>query len=153
MKSEVCERLRGSYRRQSLLWASAGQMRIYVHPQVNWSFPYVAIKSHFAGHRSSRTWVYYRGVRARNCQLRHVGSGLSVGNAAIYEGDSKAVAELGNNEGVYVDKTTFKLHMGKPKAIPASEALAKGAHEVSTGAIIFRHDGKVYLMDAKPATE
>jgi len=31
--------------------------------------------------------------------------------------------------------------------------LAKGAHEVTTGAIIFRHDGKVYLADAKPATE
>jgi hypothetical protein len=67
--------------------------------------------------------------------------------------DSQAIAELGNNEGVYVDKTTFKLHMGKPKAIPASEVLAKGAHEVSTGAIIFRQDGKVYLLDAKPATE
>ena len=81
------------------------------------------------------------------------GPGSQLGMPQYMKADSKAVAELGNNEGVYVDKTTFKLHMGKPKSIPSSEVLAKGAHEVSTGAIIFRHDGKVYLADAKPATE
>jgi hypothetical protein len=81
------------------------------------------------------------------------GPGSQLGMPQYMKADSKAVAELGNNEGVYVDKTTYKLHMGKPKAIPASEVLAKSAHEVSAGAIIFRHDGKVYLVDAKPATE
>lgn len=81
------------------------------------------------------------------------GPGSQLGMPQYMKADSNAVAELGNNEGVYVDKTTFKLHMGKPKAIPASEALSKGAHEVSTGAIIFRNDGKLYLVDAKPATE
>jgi len=67
--------------------------------------------------------------------------------------DTKAVAELGNNEGVYVDKATFKLHMGKPKATPSPEALGKSAHEVSNGAIIYRAGGKLYLVDATPATE
>jgi hypothetical protein len=81
------------------------------------------------------------------------GPGSQLGMPQYMKADSNAVAELGNNEGVYVDKATFKLHMGKPKAIPASEVLAKGAHEVSSGAIIFRNDGKLYLVDAKPATE
>ena len=81
------------------------------------------------------------------------GPGSQLGMPQYMKTDSQAIAELGNNEGVYVDKTTFKLHLGKPKAIPASEVLAKSAHEVSNGAIIFRHDGKVFLMDAKPATE
>jgi hypothetical protein len=81
------------------------------------------------------------------------GPGSQLGMPQYMKADSKAIAELGNNEGVYVDKTTFKLHMGKPKAIPSLEVLAKGAQEVTTGAIIFRHDGKVYLADAKPATE
>jgi hemin uptake protein HemP len=80
------------------------------------------------------------------------GPGSQLGMPQYMKAESKAVAELGNNEGVYVDKTTFKLHLGKPKATLASDALKKGAHEVSNGAIILRHDGKLYLVDARPAT-
>jgi hypothetical protein len=40
-----------------------------------------------------------------------------------------------------VDKGTFKLHLGKPKANPSADALAKGAHEVTNGAIIYRSGG------------
>jgi hypothetical protein len=81
------------------------------------------------------------------------GPGSQLGMPQYMKSDANALAELGNNEGIYVDKTTFKLHMGKPKANPTSDALAKGAHEVSSGAIIYRHDGKLYLVDGKPATE
>ena len=55
-----------------------------------------------------------------------------------------------HNEGVFVDKTTFKLHLGKPKGEPAAEITRTGAKEVSQGAIIFRSDGKLYIVDAKP---
>jgi hypothetical protein len=81
------------------------------------------------------------------------GPGSQLGMPQYMKADTKAVAELGNNEGVYVDKATFKLHMGKPKATPSPEALGKSAHEVSNGAIIYRAGGKLYLVDATPATE
>ena len=81
------------------------------------------------------------------------GPGSQMGMPSYMKADSNPLAELGNNEGVYVNKSTFKLHMGKPKANPALESLKKGAHEVANGAIIFRHDGKLYLVDATPATE
>ncbi|MFZ0849328.1 MAG: hypothetical protein WAO08_09005 [Hyphomicrobiaceae bacterium] len=81
------------------------------------------------------------------------GPGSQLGMPQYMKTDSKAVAELGNNEGVYVDKATFKLHLGKPKANPTPEALSKGGHEVSNGAIIYRSGGKLYLVDATPAAE
>jgi hypothetical protein len=81
------------------------------------------------------------------------GPGSQLGMPQYMKADTTAVAELGNNEGVYVDKTTFKLHLGKPKANPPADALGKGAHEVSNGAIIYRSGGKLYLVDATPATE
>lgn len=81
------------------------------------------------------------------------GPGSQLGMPQYMKADAKAVAELGNNEGVYVDKATFKLHMGKPKSTPAPEALEKGAQEVANGAVIYRSGGKLYLVDAKPATE
>jgi hypothetical protein len=40
--------------------------------------------------------------------------------------------------------------MGKPKGNPPTEALAKGGHEVSNGAIIYRSGGKLYLVDGTP---
>src|SRR4051794_975516 len=88
--------------------------------------------------------------------------GFSIGMAGVViaqrfshnmKADSQAVAELGNNEGVYVDRTTFKLHMGKPRSNATPETLRKGAQEVSNGAIIFRSDGKLYIVDAKPGAE
>jgi hypothetical protein len=79
------------------------------------------------------------------------GPGSQLGMPQYMKTDTQALAELGNNEGVYVDRTTFKLHMGKPKGNPTAEILKTGAKEVSAGAIIFRHDGKLYIVDAKPA--
>lgn len=81
------------------------------------------------------------------------GPGSQLGMPQYMKTDTAAVAELGNNEGVYVDKKTFKLHLGKPKATPSPEVLGKGAHEVSNGAIIYRSGGKLYLVDGTPATE
>jgi hypothetical protein len=78
------------------------------------------------------------------------GPGSQLGMPQYMKADTKAVAELGDHEGVYVDKTTYKLHLGKPKANPTADALGKGAHEVSNGAIIYRSGGKLYLVDGMP---
>lgn len=81
------------------------------------------------------------------------GPGSQLGMPQYMRAESKAVAELGDHEGVFVDKGTFKLHMGKPKANPSADALSKGAHEVANGAIIYRAGGKLYLVDGTPDHE
>jgi len=81
------------------------------------------------------------------------GPGSQLGMPQYMRAESKAVAELGDHEGVYVDKGTFKLHLGKPKAIPNADSLGKGAHEVANGAIIYRSGGKLYLVDGTPDHE
>ena len=82
------------------------------------------------------------------------GPGSQLGMPQYMKAETKAVAQLGDHEGVYVDKSTFNLHLGKPKgATPAADALSKGAHEVSNGAIIYRSGGKLYLVDGMPDRE
>jgi len=79
------------------------------------------------------------------------GPGSQLGMPQYMKAETKAVAQLGDHEGVYVDKSTFNLHLGKPKgATPTADALGKGAHEVSNGAIIYRSGGKLYLVDGMP---
>ena len=59
------------------------------------------------------------GVRAlATANFGMSGPGSQLGMPQYMKADSKAIAELGNNEGVYVDKTTFKLHMGQAKSYP-----------------------------------
>ena len=82
------------------------------------------------------------------------GPGSQLGMPQYMKAESKAVAELGDHEGVFVDKGTFKLHLGKPKGTtPTADALGKGAQEVANGAIIYRSGGKLYLVDAMPERE
>jgi hemin uptake protein HemP len=78
------------------------------------------------------------------------GPGSQLGMPQFMRAESSALVELGNNEGIFVNKSTFKVHLGKPKATVPSDALKKGAHEVANGGIIVRHDGKLYLVDAEP---
>jgi hypothetical protein len=82
------------------------------------------------------------------------GPGSQLGMPQYMRAESKAVAELGDHEGVFVDKGTFKLHMGRPKgATPTADALGKGAQQVANGAIIYRSGGNLYLVDAMPDRE
>ena len=82
------------------------------------------------------------------------GPGSQLGMPQYMKAESKAVAELGDHEGVFVDKGTFKLHLGRPKGTaPTADALGKGAQEVANGAIIYRSGGKLYLVDAMPDRE
>jgi hypothetical protein len=62
-----------------------------------------------------------------------------------------AVATLANNEGVYVDKGTFRLRVGTAKADPMPQIAQMGGKEVANGAIIVRTGGKLYIVDGKPA--
>jgi hypothetical protein len=62
-----------------------------------------------------------------------------------------AVATLANNEGVYVDKGTFRLRVGTAKANPMPQIAQMGGKEVANGAIIVRTGGKLYIVDGKPA--
>jgi hypothetical protein len=64
--------------------------------------------------------------------------------------ESKALASLGDGEAVFVHRSTFGLHLGKPKAALTEAALAKAGHEVSNGAVIVRKGEKLYLVDAAP---
>ena len=85
-------------------------------------------------------------------------SGLAVAFSELgmpmYMKGSDAVAELGNNEGVYVEKGTFKLRIGAAKAAEGdtmAQITKLGGKEVSNGAIIVRAGGKLFLVDGKPA--
>jgi hypothetical protein len=68
-----------------------------------------------------------------------------------YMKGAEAVPALGNNEGVYVDKATFKLRMGAAKSPDPVALITKmGGKEVATGAVIFRSGDKLYIVDGKP---
>ena len=85
-------------------------------------------------------------------------SGLAVAFSELgmpmYMKGSDAVAELGNNEGVYVENGTFKLRIGAAKVADGdtmAQITRMGGKEVANGAIIVRSGGKLYLVDGKPA--
>jgi hypothetical protein len=66
---------------------------------------------------------------------------------------SQVIAELADNEGVYVDLKEFKVHKGRARTDPTAAQLAKfEARPVSEGAMILRAKGKLYIVDAKPAS-
>ena len=73
--------------------------------------------------------------------------GSQIGMPAYMKG-AAPLAELGENQGVYVDKGSFKLNIGAGDAT-ADHVARMGAKEVAHGAIIFRSGGKLYLVDWK----
>jgi len=76
------------------------------------------------------------------------GPGSQLGMPSYMNGQAQDLVALGDNQGVFVDKGTFKLHLGN--GTPTTEQIAKmGAKEVENGAIIFRHGGKLYIVDWK----
>jgi len=81
------------------------------------------------------------------------GPGSQLGMPQYMRAETKPIVELQNNEGIYVNKATFGVHMGKPKVSVPTEALKNAAHEVTEGAIIVRHEGKLYIVDASLGTE
>ena len=58
---------------------------------------------------------------------------------------------LGNHDGIFVDKKTFKAIKGNGAHANAASLLAKlDAKEVSAGAMIYRLDEKLYIVDGTP---
>ena len=58
---------------------------------------------------------------------------------------------LASNEGIYVDKGTFKVMRGTAKTDPTAQIMKLGARPVEEGAIIFRSGDQLYIVDAVPA--
>jgi len=76
------------------------------------------------------------------------GPGSQLGMPSYMNGQASDLVALGDNQGVFVDKGTFKLRIGN--GTPTDDQVAKmNAHEVEHGAIIFRHAGKLYIVDWK----
>jgi hypothetical protein len=63
---------------------------------------------------------------------------------------SQVIADLADNEGVYVDLKEFKVHKGRAGTNPTAQLAKLEARPVSEGAIILRSKGKLYIVDAKP---
>jgi hypothetical protein len=78
------------------------------------------------------------------------GPGSQLGMPQYMRAESKALATLDDGEGVFVNKSTFGLHLGKPKTALTEAALDKAGQQVSNGAVIVRKGGKLYLVDAVP---
>ena len=65
---------------------------------------------------------------------------------------AETVPALADNQGIYVDKATFKLAIGEAKGSDPVALIAKmGGKEVASGAVIFRSGDKLYILDGKPA--
>ena len=60
------------------------------------------------------------------------------------------IGELANNEGIFVDGKTFKIARGKAKGDPSAQVAKMGAKEVGTGAIVFRYNDKLYMVEGTP---
>jgi hypothetical protein len=71
-----------------------------------------------------------------------------------YMKGAELVPALADNQGVYVDKSNFKLTLGAAKASDPVALITKmGGKEVTNGAVIFRAGNKLYIVDGKPAGE
>ena len=106
--------------------------------------------------RFSRSTLLAAGAAALGVSL--VASGLAVAfdpwgqSRWSYMNGAEAVPALADNQGVYVDKGTFKLTLGAAKTDDPVALITKmGGKEVTNGAVIFRSGNKLYIVDGKPA--
>ncbi len=67
---------------------------------------------------------------------------------------AELIPALADHQGVYVDKSNFKLALGAAKVSDPVALITKmGGKEVVNGAVIFRAGNKLYIVDGKPAGE
>ena len=57
-----------------------------------------------------------------------------------------ALANLSNNESIFIDAKTFEVRAGKSKGDVAAQMRALGARELGGGAIVFRSGDKLYIV-------
>ena len=80
-----------------------------------------------------------------------VGVVIGVGVATTLAGAATtSIGDLGNNEGIFVNKKTFKINKGASTTDPQAQIAKLGARPVTEGAIIFRSGDKLYIVDALP---
>ena len=80
-------------------------------------------------------------------------AGTSLGLAVVRSRRASAatpVDDLASNEGIFVDKNTFKVVRAMAKGDPAAQIAKLGARPATEGAIIFRSGDKLYVVDAVP---
>jgi hypothetical protein len=63
---------------------------------------------------------------------------------------SEMILALNDNDGIFVDKMTFKAFRGKGQKSDPVTLTKLGAKEVSAGAIIYRSGDKLYVIDGTP---
>jgi hypothetical protein len=81
--------------------------------------------------------------------------GIAVAFAAIPQPgiaqSADTIAALSDNDGIFVDKGTFKVVRGNgAKSDPENVLAQLGAREVSAGAVIYRRGDKLYIVDGTP---
>jgi len=59
-----------------------------------------------------------------------------------------ALGTLADSDSIFVDGETFKIVLGKAKGDPSAQITALGARDLGPGAIIFRSNGRLYIVDA-----
>ena len=98
-----------------------------------------------------QTWPTLSGV-AIGLAIGATGTAIAQLGMPMYmkSGSEGDVATLANNEGVYVDKGTFKLRVGTAKSDPMPQITKMGGREVVNGAIIVRTGERLYIVDGKP---
>ena len=74
------------------------------------------------------------------------------GLALAQQPTGDVIGELANNEGIFVDGKTFKIARGKAKGDPAAQIAKLGAKEVGPGAIVFRFNYKLYMVEGTIGT-
>ena len=79
-----------------------------------------------------------------------VAIGVAVAASQLAGAASTPIGDLGNNEGIFVNKTTFKILKGAAKTDPQAQIAKLGARPVTEGVIIFRSGDKLYITDAVP---
>jgi hypothetical protein len=80
--------------------------------------------------------------------------GLTAGYGTIVlaqqQGSQDVIGTPADNEGIFVDGKTFQIARGKAKGDPSAQIAKLGAKEVGPGAIVFRYDGKLYMVEGQP---
>ena len=74
---------------------------------------------------------------------------LTLGSATFAAAQSQGNPnEIADNEGLFVDGQAFTITSGRVKSEAALRIDTLDAHELGAGAIIFRANGKLYVLNA-----
>jgi hypothetical protein len=76
--------------------------------------------------------------------------GWAVAAAQWVGAAAPATPDLASNEGMFVDKNTFKIVRGMAKGDPTAQITKLGARPATDGVIIFRSGNTLYVVDAAP---